>query len=132
MTSLINLLSIPGDNGTIDGQGQTWWDKFHSKELSFTRGYLIEIMYSNQVLISNITLVDSPSWNLHPVYSRSLIILFPGFRFSKQTERSTQTCIFLLRSDVIVSAVTILAPVNSPNTDGINPGIFSCFYSEVV
>ncbi|XP_042373985.1 probable polygalacturonase isoform X1 [Zingiber officinale] len=84
---------ITGDNGTINGQGQTWWDKFQSKELNFTRGYLIEIMYSSQILISNITLIDSPSWNLHPVYS----------------------------SDVVVSAVTILAPVYSPNTDGINP-----------
>ncbi|CAD5195205.1 unnamed protein product [Musa acuminata subsp. malaccensis] len=81
------------NNGTIDGQGETWWKMFRNKELNYTRGYLIELMYCKQVLISNITLVNSPSWNVHPVYS----------------------------SHVIVSGITILAPVNSPNTDGINP-----------
>ncbi|URD82041.1 Glycosyl hydrolases family 28 [Musa troglodytarum] len=84
---------ITGNNGTIDGQGETWWKMFRNKELNYTRGFLIELMYSIQVLISNITLVNSPSWNVHPVYS----------------------------SQVIVSGITILAPVNSPNTDGINP-----------
>ncbi|XP_065029987.1 probable polygalacturonase isoform X3 [Musa acuminata AAA Group] len=82
-----------GHNGTVDGQGETWWEMFNNKELNYTRGYLIELMYCKQVLISNITLVNSPSWNVHPVYS----------------------------SQVIVSGITILAPVNSPNTDGINP-----------
>ncbi|KAG6513695.1 hypothetical protein ZIOFF_024031 [Zingiber officinale] len=90
---------ITGDNGTIDGQGQTWWDKFHSKELNFTRGYLIEIMYSNQVLISNITLVDSPSWNLHPVYSRSVIILFRAFYISEQTDRSNANALMFSVED---------------------------------
>ncbi|KAL0426039.1 UNVERIFIED_CONTAM: putative polygalacturonase [Sesamum radiatum] len=65
----INLTDvvITGDNGTIDGQ--------------------------ENVQISNLTLVNSPSWNVHPVYS----------------------------SNVIVQGLTILAPVTSPNTDGINP-----------
>ncbi|XP_064993964.1 probable polygalacturonase [Musa acuminata AAA Group] len=84
---------ITGNNGTIDGQGETWWKMFRNKELNYTRGYLIDLMYCKQVLISNITLVNSPSWNVHPVYS----------------------------SHVIVSGITILAPVNSPNTDGIDP-----------
>ncbi|CAL9780824.1 unnamed protein product [Musa acuminata subsp. burmannicoides] len=84
---------ITGNNGTIDGQGETWWKMFRNNELNHTRGYLIELVYCTQVLISNITLVDSPSWNVHPVYS----------------------------SQVIVSGITILAPVDSPNTDGINP-----------
>ncbi|KAG9452975.1 hypothetical protein H6P81_005879 [Aristolochia fimbriata] len=84
---------ITGDNGTINGQGEMWWKKFDKKELTHTRGYLIELMYSDQILISNVTLVDSPSWNVHPVYS----------------------------SNVIVKGITILAPVTSRNTDGINP-----------
>ncbi|XP_064950472.1 probable polygalacturonase [Musa acuminata AAA Group] len=84
---------ITGNNGTIDGQRESWWKMFGNKELNYTRGYLIELMYCKQVLISNITLVNSPSWNVHPVYS----------------------------SHVIVSGITILAPVNSPNTDGIDP-----------
>ncbi|KAL5984399.1 hypothetical protein ACLOJK_018503 [Asimina triloba] len=84
---------ITGDNGTITGQGAIWWDKFKKDQLNYTRPYLIEILFSDQILISNITLVDSPSWNIHPVYS----------------------------SNVIVKGITILAPLESPNTDGINP-----------
>ncbi|CAM8995851.1 unnamed protein product [Rhodiola kirilowii] len=84
---------ITGNNGTINGQGPFWWDKFHKKELKHTRPYLIEIMNSHMVQISNLTLIDAPSWNVHPVYSR----------------------------DIIIQGLTILAPTNSPNTDGINP-----------
>ncbi|XP_050266349.1 probable polygalacturonase [Quercus robur] len=91
-TNLTDVV-ITGDNGTIDGQGALWWEKFHNKKLKYTRPYLIEIMYSDKVQISNLTLLNSPSWNVHPVYS----------------------------SNVLVQGITILAPVNSPNTDGINP-----------
>ncbi|KAJ4732342.1 Pectin lyase-like superfamily protein [Rhynchospora pubera] len=84
---------ITGDNGTIDGQGASWWQKFHKNQLKYTRGYLIELLYSDRILISNLTLVNSPAWNIHPVYS----------------------------SNIVVSSKTILAPVHSPNTDGINP-----------
>ncbi|KAJ8492899.1 hypothetical protein OPV22_014620 [Ensete ventricosum] len=84
---------IAGDNGTIDGQGALWWSQFHSNKLKYTRGYLIELMHSNQIFISNLTLLNSPAWNIHPVYS----------------------------SNIVVSGITILAPVHSPNTDGINP-----------
>ena len=59
-----------GDNGTLDGQGALWWEKFHKGKLKYTRPYLIEIMYSDKVQISNLTLLNSPSWNVHPVYSR--------------------------------------------------------------
>ncbi|XP_071687135.1 probable polygalacturonase [Rutidosis leptorrhynchoides] len=84
---------ITGYNGTIDGQGSLWWKKFHKKKLKYTRPYLIELIYSNQIQISNLTLIDSPSWFVHPVYS----------------------------SDIIIQDLTIRAPVDSPNTDGINP-----------
>ncbi|KAG0452969.1 hypothetical protein HPP92_025314 [Vanilla planifolia] len=84
---------VTGDNGTINGQGQIWWDKFHNKELNSTRGYLLELMYSEKIIISNLVFVNSSSWNLHPVYC----------------------------NDVVISGVTILAPTTSPNTDGIDP-----------
>jgi polygalacturonase len=61
-------MHISGKNGTINGQGQVWWDKYHAKELQFTRGYLLELLYSNNIIISNVTFVDAPSWNLHPTY----------------------------------------------------------------
>ncbi|RHN81762.1 putative galacturan 1,4-alpha-galacturonidase [Medicago truncatula] len=91
-TNLIDVI-ITGNNGTIDGQGSTWWDKFQKKQLKITRPYMIEIMYSDQIQISNLTLVNSPSWFVHPVYS----------------------------SNIIINGLTILAPVDVPNTDGIDP-----------
>ncbi|XP_062153662.1 probable polygalacturonase [Alnus glutinosa] len=85
---------ITGNNGTIDGQGATWWKKFRSDGfLNVTRPYMIELMHSNQIQISNLTLINSPSWFVHPVYS----------------------------SDILIQGLTILAPVDSPNTDGVDP-----------
>ncbi|KAK4354036.1 hypothetical protein RND71_026230 [Anisodus tanguticus] len=91
-TNLTDVI-ITGENGTIDGQGELWWQKFHSKKLKYTRPYLIEIMHSDNIQISNLTLLNSPSWNIHPVYS----------------------------NNIIVQGITILAPIKSPNTDAINP-----------
>ncbi|KAH7854321.1 hypothetical protein Vadar_012518 [Vaccinium darrowii] len=91
-TNLVDVV-ITGGNGTIDGQGSYWWDKFHKEELKYTRPYLIEILYSQQIQITNLTLINSPSWHVHPVYTR----------------------------DIIIQGLTIRAPVDSPNTDGINP-----------
>ncbi|XP_031266207.1 probable polygalacturonase [Pistacia vera] len=91
-TNLTDVV-VTGGNGTIDGQGAPWWIKYRSNQLNITRPYLIEIMYSNHVQISNITLINSPSWNVHPIYC----------------------------SNVLVQGLTILAPIDSPNTDGINP-----------
>ncbi|GMJ00927.1 Polygalacturonase Clade F 9 [Hibiscus trionum] len=91
-TNLTDVV-ITGANGTIDGQGSFWWQKFHNGKLKYTRPYLIEFMYSDNIQISNVTLVNSPSWNVHPVYS----------------------------SNILIQGITIIAPVKSPNTDGINP-----------
>ncbi|XP_066375940.1 probable polygalacturonase [Miscanthus floridulus] len=92
---------ITGNNGTIDGQGAMWWSKFHKNKLKYTRGYLIELMHSETIYISNLTLLNSPAWNIHPVYS----------------------------SNIVVQGITILAPTNSPNTDGINPD--SCSHVRI-
>ena len=61
---------ILGNNGTIDGQGFTWWKKFRASEYNVTRPYMIELMYSDQIQISDLTLINSPSWFVHPIYSR--------------------------------------------------------------
>lgn len=143
---------ILGDNGTIDGQGELWWQKFKKGELKYTRPYLIEIMYSEKIQISNITLINSPSWNVHPVYSRFLSPSLPFFLLSFVSKRSKKhqiccgwmhetNCVthkvwsfWILRfvvikcSNVLVQGITILAPVTSPNTDGINPGKHNAFH----
>ncbi|XP_062187454.1 probable polygalacturonase [Phragmites australis] len=84
---------ITGANGTIDGQGAIWWDWFHNHTLNYTRPPLVELMHSTRVVISNLTFTNSPFWNIHPVYC----------------------------SQVLVQHLTILAPISSPNTDGIDP-----------
>lgn len=84
---------ITGDNGTIDGQGAIWWDWFHNHTLNFTRPHLVELRSSTDIVIANLTFLNSPFWNIHPVYS----------------------------SNVRIQNVTILAPYDSPNTDGIDP-----------
>ncbi|XP_042475418.1 probable polygalacturonase [Macadamia integrifolia] len=91
-TNLTDIV-ITGNNGTIDGQGAIWWEKFRNNQTNYTRPHLIEIMYSNQVQISNLTLLNSQNWVVHPVYS----------------------------SNVLVLGLTILAPIDSANTDGIDP-----------
>jgi len=89
------FLLFAGHNGTINGQGQTWWTKYRQKLLNHTRGPLVQILWSSDIVISNITLRDSPFWTLHPYDCKN----------------------------VTVKNVTILAPVyHAPNTDGIDPG----------
>ncbi|RVX04146.1 putative polygalacturonase [Vitis vinifera] len=84
---------ITGENGTIDGQGEVWWNMWRQRTLQFTRPNLIELINSRNIIISNVIFRDSPFWNIHPVYCRNVVVQF----------------------------VTILAPHDSPNTDGIDP-----------
>ncbi|KAL3632738.1 hypothetical protein CASFOL_025722 [Castilleja foliolosa] len=90
--SLTNVV-ITGHNGTIDGQGKMWWDLWWNKTLKHTRGHLVELINSHNILISNLTFRNSPFWTIHPVYS----------------------------SNVVIRDMTILAPLKAPNTDGIDP-----------
>lgn len=117
------ISKISGDNGTIDGQGPFWWKKFHEGKLKHTRGYLIELMYSDQIFISNLTLLNAPTWNIHPVYSRFDHVSNPDLKpLLLYIEAMVVTQISKFCSNIVISQITILAPVHSPNTDGINPG----------
>ncbi|KAJ0666081.1 putative glycoside hydrolase, family 28, pectin lyase/virulence factor [Helianthus annuus] len=84
---------ITGENGTIDGQGGVWWNMWRKRTLRFTRPNLIEFKDSKRIIISNVIFKNSAFWNIHPVYC----------------------------SHVVIRHVTILAPHDSPNTDGIDP-----------
>ncbi|KAK4436748.1 putative polygalacturonase [Sesamum alatum] len=85
---------ITGHNGTINGQGRTWWTKYRKKHLNYTRGPLVQLMWSRDIQISDVTLRDSPFWTLHPYDCQN----------------------------VTIRNVTILAPLSgAPNTDGIDP-----------
>lgn len=89
----IHDVVITGENGTIDGQGDVWWNMWRQRTLQFTRPNLIEFLNSKNIIISNVIFQNSPFWNIHPVYS----------------------------SNIVIRYVTILAPADSPNTDGIDP-----------
>ncbi|KAK8450324.1 hypothetical protein SEVIR_6G006000v4 [Setaria viridis] len=89
----LNDVVVTGNNGTIDGQGGMWWELWWNRTLNHTRGHLVELVNSSNILISNITLRNSPFWTVHPVYC----------------------------SNVVMKDLTILAPLNAPNTDGIDP-----------
>lgn len=115
-------LFLSGDNGTIDGQGALWWEKFHKGQLMYTRPYLIEIMYSENVQISNLTLLNSPSWNIHPVYSR-----FSSTLFQLTPLHFTWFC-FTLRVKCIIGTCdfTLTKRESSDDNSYSNVGFKSC------
>ncbi|XP_052192790.1 probable polygalacturonase isoform X2 [Diospyros lotus] len=84
---------ITGNNGTIDGQGSVWWDLFNSHSLNYSRPHLVELISSSDIVISNTTFLNSPAWNIHPVYC----------------------------SNVLVQNITVHSPPESPYTSGIVP-----------
>lgn len=120
----LNNVSIIG-RGKIDGQGKKWWDAHYKNRelrkkagirerepnnpenspLKVPRPRLINLYNCTDVLISELTFLNSPAWTIHPVYCEN----------------------------VTVEKISIIQPYESPNTDGINPEscknvrIMNCF-----
>ncbi len=90
--SRLQNIAIVG-RGAIDGQGAGWWQRFRERRLDYPRPRLIAFAHCANLLIEDITAVNSPSWTLNPVHCEN----------------------------VTINKVTILNPPDSPNTDGINP-----------
>jgi polygalacturonase len=110
-TDLENV-TIQG-RGTLDGNGQVWWDAFRQtmalrmklglrerepdnpagSALAWPRARMINLYRSKNIVIRDLSIVNSPSWNIHPV-----------------------DC-----EEVLIDGVTIVNPKLSPNTDGIDP-----------
>lgn len=67
-SSLISGINVQNvvitGEGTIDGNGDTWWPHYSETERPFT----IEFVASSNVLVQGITIQDSPFWNNHLVY----------------------------------------------------------------
>jgi polygalacturonase len=82
-----------GGEGTIDGQGKAWWAAFRADAKMTHRPYLIKLLNCTRVRVSGVTLSNSPMFHLVP-----------------------QNC-----TDVTIQGITIHAPGNAPNTDGIDP-----------
>ena len=84
--------------GTVDGNGKPWWDAVYahragSNSAAAMRPRLILFDHCTHVLIENMTIQNSASWQVVPYYS----------------------------DDVVIRNGKILAPARSPNTDGIDP-----------
>jgi polygalacturonase len=85
-------LEISGE-GTIDGQGNAWWTAFRADKSMTHRPYMIKLSNCTRVRVHGVTLGNSPMFHLVP-----------------------QNC-----TDVTIQGITIQAPANAPNTDGIDP-----------
>ncbi|GMP76446.1 hypothetical protein CsSME_00033117 [Camellia sinensis var. sinensis] len=90
---MLHDVVITGDNGTIDGQGSVWWDWFTSHSLNYSRPHLVELVGSKDIVVSNLTFLNAPAFNVHPVYC----------------------------SNVQVQNVSVHAPPESPYVVGIVP-----------
>ena len=91
-------VSITGE-GTIDGQGQSWWQMARSVHdfgvmgNPHPRPRLVVFDHCNHVRVEGVTIQNSPFWQLVPYYC----------------------------DDVLIRNVRILAPNPSPNTDAVDP-----------
>ena len=90
----IRNLIIEG-GGVIDGQGVQWWAQCRTScpdgSGNGQRPTLLGLLWVNGLTISNLTLMNSPFWTVHPVFS----------------------------NNVRITGLYIDAPFNSLNTDGL-------------
>jgi polygalacturonase len=98
--------------------------------LNYSRPHLVEFVDSEEIVISNLTFLNSPAWSIHPVYCR-----YAGM-FCKDINCSFLFCLmspwiailltymifFSFNSDVMVRNVTIQTSLDAPLIDGIVPG----------
>lgn len=83
---------VRGD-GILDAQGSSWWRRHRERSLPHPRPRFVCFDSCSHVRLEGVTLLNSPSWTVHPLRCRF----------------------------VTIQGVTILNPPDSPNTDGINP-----------
>ena len=80
-------------NGTLDGQGEFWWNQARTHTLKHPRPHLVCFNRCERVVLENLNLINSPVWTVHPLRCRNLV----------------------------VRGLNICNPYESPNTDGIDP-----------
>jgi len=81
--------------GLIDGSGSVWWSNTTN-----TRPTLLGLLWVDGLIIANLSLQNSPFWNVHPTFSNHIEIY----------------------------NLNIYSPYTSPNTDGIDPDSSSNIY----
>lgn len=85
--------------GLLDGNGQNWWHIFRNEaeKLRYPRPNLIGFDNCEHITLKDFSMIDSPSWTVHPILCRN----------------------------VTIDNLNIKNPADSPNTDGIDPE--SCY-----
>ena len=95
-TALIQGINIENVNiigkGVLDGNGHRFWD-FPKVKKGALRPRLVQLIHSKFVSIQGLTICNSPSWTIHPLFSDALVF----------------------------ADLKIINPKDSPNTDGLNP-----------
>jgi polygalacturonase len=90
-------IALEGE-GTIDGNGQSWWDEIRSVHNggvlgNHPRPKLIILDHCKNIRVEGITIQNSPMWQLVPYYS----------------------------DNIVIRNIRVLAPQHSPNTDAVDP-----------
>lgn len=94
-----NIGKYNGDNSTaVNFDMGLWWDnkKATDPTKQTARPRTIQLIRCNNVLLQGVNIQNSPSWTIHPLYSNNITI-----------------------SDVSIKNPS--SPVDSPNTDGLDP-----------
>ena len=78
--------------GTLEGNGHNFWD-FPKVKKGAWRPRLFQVIHSKFITLQGITVQNSPSWTIHPLFSDALTF----------------------------ADLKIINPKDSPNTDGLNP-----------
>ena len=104
--SLISVINVRNVNiigeGTINGNSRydTWWERAKEKRIAW-RPRTIFILNSENITVEGLEVKNSPSWTVHPIFSRNIKLI----------------------------NLYIENPKDSPNTDGIDPE--SCENMEI-
>lgn len=88
----VNNIKIIGE-GILDGNSQSDWWKYPKIKRGAWRPRLFQLINCQSVTLQGLTLTNSPSWTIHPLWS----------------------------SDLIFADLKIINPKDSPNTDGLDP-----------
>jgi len=97
----VKHLTIGGENGTIDGSGAFWWDRFWLGTEQHTRPSLFECVQCQHIVLQDTTFKNSGFWTIHPVLSRDVVAK---------------------RITVLNQQWSLFPPaLGSPNTDGFDP-----------
>jgi polygalacturonase len=78
----VSTIGAGRETSIIDGLGWQWWNKYTWKGRHYNMPSPIETYKCKDVVIENITLINSPTWILHPfgtdgVHIRGLSVLGP-------------------------------------------------------